>query len=121
MAYDWPTLSVNMDWESTIVREPKLVALDFGDGYVQRKGDGINNDGGIFTVIHKSMKRSDFEELRDFVREHFRNGDTIKIPTLPEDPTGATFGYYIITSSSISGDYAPNMTVILREVFADAE
>lgn len=119
MALNWPTLSVNMDWSSNISRSPNMEVFQFGDGAVLRYGIGINNKPGNFNINYSAMKQSDFVALRDFLQTNTGNGKAIKIPNYPEDRTGNTFGYYYLVSYSISGDYAPNISIQAKECFTD--
>jgi len=119
MAYvDWPTLNRKMDWDSSIDREIKLETLEFGDGMVQRYAPGINNAVARFKVVYNNLSQADLATLRNFVAAN-RSGQTIKIQVLPEDPSGATYGYFVIVGSHISGDYAPTMTIDMVETFSD--
>lgn len=120
MAVEYPTLSTKMSWQSTITRTPKIEVLAFGDGATQRYGIGNNNLPGVFVAVHPNMNQADFVTLRNFVLAHAGTGEAIHIQTLPEDPTGNTWGYYRITSYSITGDFAPTVTVNMEEVFTDA-
>lgn len=93
--------------------------MEFGDGAVLRYGMGINNNPGTFNINYSSMKQSDFITLRNFIQANTGNGKAIRIPNLPEDRTGATFGHYYIVAYSISGDYAPNVSITAKECFTD--
>ena len=119
MAINFPTLSVKMDWSSTIERNPKLEVFEMGDGAVLRFGLGIKNNPGTFNIIHSNMNTSDFITLRNFCAQYIGTGKAIRIATLPEDRTGNTFGYFYLLRSNITGDYAPNMTIIAQECFTD--
>lgn len=119
MAINWPTLSVNMDWSSNISRSPKMEVVEFGDGAVLRFGIGINNNPGTFNINYTNMKQADFIALRDFVQSNVGTGKAIRIPNLPEDRTGNTFGYYYLTGAAITGDYSPNMSITAKECFTD--
>lgn len=119
MTINWPTLSCNMDWASTITYSPKLEIFEMGDGATCRYGVGINNDPGTFNIVYTNMTQGDFATLRDFIKLYKATGKAILIPRWPEDRTGGTTGYFYITQSNITGDYAPNMTVMAQECYTD--
>lgn len=117
MATAWPTLSRNMDWGSTIAREPQIDLNKFGDGYVVRMPLGINNLPATFTIVYNNLSQSDYSTLIAFVKAKAASGAALTIPLLPEDRTGATTGNFFIKSFSVAGDILPSMTIVCEEVF----
>lgn len=116
MAINWPTLKRNMDWGSTITRTPNLEVNQLGDGYAVRIPQGINHLPGEFNIVYTNMDPADFRDLLAFVKANSA-GQSIRIPVLPEDPTGATTGVFYIKGFSTSGEYLKTMNIQCSEVF----
>lgn len=116
MAINWPTLSRNMDWGSSITRTPNLEVNQLGDGYAVRIPQGINFLPGEFNIVYNNLSNSDYATLLAFLKTNTA-GQSIVIPLLPEDPTGASTGVFYIKGFSTSGDYLKNVSIQCAEVF----
>jgi phage-related protein len=48
--------------------EPRVLEAEFGDGYFQRAGDGLNALGSEFTVVWDNLEADEADTLVDFLR-----------------------------------------------------
>lgn len=53
---------------SSVQVEPKIRRAAFGDGYIQRSGDGINSVRDVFTLMAKNVTPAQAETIQAFMR-----------------------------------------------------
>lgn len=119
MAELYPTLSLLPDPSSTINRTIKLDMTQMGEGYSTRYADGQNNVPGTYTIIYKYLGAADEALLRGFINRNTK-GQSVQVPLWPEDPTGHSTGYYVITSFAVprsDNGVDCDVTITLEEVF----
>ena len=64
MAYEFNWL---LDYPATLKRAPKVLEATFGDGYVQRAGDGINSVLETWTIKASGVPVEIAKEIDDFL------------------------------------------------------
>lgn len=83
-----PTLpipeDVNISPGSEIQEKARVLKANFGGGYVQRSGDGINSVIGNYNVVFENLRRSEAKTLVDFFRA--QRGYKAFYFTVPGDP-----------------------------------
>ena len=78
-----PTLSTNKEVKT------RILEANFGDGYSQRAGDGINTIKGKWNPEWTALNQVNFDELNDFFEE--RNGRKNFNWTPPGESTSKKF------------------------------
>lgn len=63
------TLQLQPDNEATISREPRLIDIDFGDGYSQRRPKGINHNLRDYSVTFSGTEAK-IKSLDAFLVKH---------------------------------------------------
>lgn len=49
---------------------PRFLSNEFGDGYIQRVGDGINITRGEFTIPYENLTIEECDEAEAFLEDH---------------------------------------------------
>ncbi len=61
-----PPVGSSFSVGSSESREPRFLAAQFGDGYVQRAGDGLNADAGELSLSWNVLLWSEAKTILDF-------------------------------------------------------
>ena len=59
-----------LDYPANLQREPKVLVAQFGDGYVQRAGDGINTNLEVWNLTASNIPISVGEAIDTFLSTH---------------------------------------------------
>lgn len=90
-----PTFSPNPapSFSLSASHKPKIRMLNFGDGYIQRVRDGINNDPETIKLKWKNLTQAEHDTLWAFITA--RGGDQAFMYTVPWKASGNTEKKYI--------------------------
>jgi len=61
-----PSVGTKISVRSSQTRRPRVIGLEFGDGYFQRTADGLNSNSKIFRVRWATMSVADSKTMMDF-------------------------------------------------------
>ena len=86
---NYPTLKLAFSPESRYNREPDLLVSEFGDGFIQRTANGINNLDKTYNISQTTINTTEGVTLRSFL-ENNSGGQAITVPLYNVDPTGST-------------------------------
>lgn len=80
--------SINPMYEKPISKKYRILRNDFGDGYSQRAGDGLNLNSSSFTY-EIMVNDTDFQTIYNFLED--KEGHTAFDFTLPKENTAKKF------------------------------
>lgn len=66
---DFPSTAVNPFYSSTASMEFRTREANFGDGYTQRSGDGLNTEIETIPLIWNTLTESEYNTIIDFLKE----------------------------------------------------
>jgi phage-related protein len=78
-----PSINPSLPFEDA--RDPRVLASEFGDGYIERASDGINSDRAILSLSWENVTTAECDEIFDFFAT--RKGVTAFIWTPPDQAT----------------------------------
>lgn len=87
---------------------------EFGDGYSQRAGNGINVQRKSLTLTWSTLTLSEKDTIKDFMLDH-ENGESFYY-TLPGESVARKFIVNDMDETKINSTYY-NFSVSLKEVF----
>jgi phage-related protein len=83
MTDTFPNISPDMDSDPTYT--PKILRAEFGDGYLQAAGDGINPFKEEWSLSFTARPKADIDAIADFVKS--KNGTVPFFWTPPDETT----------------------------------
>ncbi len=86
---------VNPIFSLTDDHDPKIRMLKFGDGYIARVKDGINNDPEKMTLKWENLTQAEYTSIWAFITA--RGGDQAFLWTAPWLSSGNTQRKYVFT------------------------
>lgn len=98
--------SISPDLNNSPAREPKILRADFGDGYLQAAGDGINPHKDTWDLSFTSRPKADIQTIADFLDG--LNGSQSFYWT----PPGETNVNVIASGDFVAGAYKYNGQVV---------
>lgn len=61
------TFTIAPDFGASMSLKPRVLTAQFGDGYAQRLGDGINTQGEEWSLTFSSRTAAEFDAILDFL------------------------------------------------------
>lgn len=109
------TFTIAPDFSSQLSEEPRVLQTQFGDGYRQRVGDGINIRPQVWQLTFSARTGTERDTLLTFLRGE--NG----ITSFDWTPPGGSAGKYICASWSYTPDNAATNTITatFQQVFGE--
>jgi phage-related protein len=106
--------SVAPSWGSNKKTTHRALVNEFGDGYVQTVGDGLNNKKVIWTLIWNNLNYTELTELQDFF-------DAIERETFTWTDIDGVTRNYMVSADGYDVNYSEyngyNLNVVFEESF----
>lgn len=94
---NYPSLKLKFSPDSRYNQEPDLLISEYGDGFIQRVANGINNLDKTYRINQTTVDSTEGVTLRDFLVNN-SGGEAITVPIYNVDPSGSTTAdFYLLT------------------------
>lgn len=61
------TFSYTIDWKNELVREPRTLVAQFGDGYSQEQADGLNANPKVYNLKFENRSNVEADAIMAFL------------------------------------------------------
>lgn len=115
---NYPTLTLAFSPNSKYNQEPDLLISEFGDGFIQRTANGINNVDKKYNIRQTTVNTSEGNTLRSFLVNN-SGGQAVTVPLYNVDSTGSTTAdFYVLTWSETrrQGTEIIDWTIEMRQL-----
>lgn len=93
---NYPTLKLKFSQNSQYSQEPDLLISEFGDGFIHRVANGINNVDKKYQINQTTVNSTEGNTLRSFLLNNSA-GEAVTVPLYNIDPSGSTTAdFYIL-------------------------